>query len=1088
MASLLLLFVLSMFSPSLVVGQSTALYSFCYSIVQSLQTSPYLPFSIYVQGTLNVSTTLTTSVWGSSIGAGYQVVGATGTRAIQVQGKPLTTANIIDVAPVQAYSWNDNLINPTSAAALFGYHTLSFQLDTTAVFAAGPAVSSVSPSGTAYFNIQNYSTPVALGAQFQESDNPLNDGETVVISSQFNIAPATGGFVSTYASCPIAAPSTISLPSTVVAQYSTSSQASFCYTFSSGSGYGTLSGGTWQVAAQGVFTYSGYLGTTISGRSASLLTGVTGQRVYSIQDVVTQYQLVSQTVQFIGLLSPNGNRLQNTSTFVNQASAGYAGIHGGVAASGYYGNNVIYPYSWPWLDAYGAVMAISSGVEDELATASSFSRSITNALSIRLLVANIGVEEQALDYSSGVTDVNYDASFLLSPGQATSAAALSSQCSPTQANLQTYSYCYFVDNSALSLASSSRSVVSAYGTFTATGPVARDGREALLLQSISGVRNVLSLTNNVNTTVSQAIIALRYTGADRFLNVGGISGGGWNKNYIFTSGPQGPIDYNGILFTLSSNVVFPRGTSATGADLDLWWITPQYAPDPTLRYIESPADESENINTPASSHALFQYEPFNPSNAAGASSAACSLTNPLVSAPAPVLTFSFCFYRQSTSGNFISFATGVLQAYSQSISQTVSGSTRVGLALSNVTGVRTFASANAGLSSVSPITGAATGWQGPAEGYSAGYLGAVDQLVYTTAPFLDSRGILVNFNGVADSGNGAIFDAQVVRFVYDPSTSTYTDQSVYNITYSEAAGVNYLAYNLTNGTFNLVADGGASGTSGLVGQQSCGQPAQLTFNFCYTLSSSVGQGWSIFANGTLLINTAYTQGVNAVSGSTYGYQVVGATGSRVVTVGKTTSPAQQIVGVAPVNSFLSNDNVLVLSSPIFDSFSSSPHSLSLQLSGPAQTVLGSTSAASYINLNNATLPRTGGLGFTEAGAPINDGISSAVTSAFNLQLRSQTGASYSCPLSSPPLGSPPSSASTTSSNSNSLSGGAIAGVVIGVIVGVLVFALLVLLLLHHRQGSFNKRATVEEGNEASSADRVGGSHMELTEHSKVDNE
>ncbi len=831
------------------------------------------------------------------------------------------------------------------------------------------------------------------------------------------------------------------------------------------------------MAAQGVFTTTGYVGTTVSGRAAALLTGVTGQRVYSIQDVVTSYQLVTQTVQFTGLLSVNGGRLQNASTFINQASAGYAGIHGGTAASGYYANNVyLRQRAGPGLDSYGAQIATSVGVEDELASSSSFSRAITSATVVRLLVANIGVEEQAIDWSSGVTDVNYDASFLVAQNAVTSPSVLAPQCSPTQPNLQTYSFCYYVDNSNLALTSANRGVVSAYGTFTATGPVARDGRQALLVQSINGVRQVLKLTNNVNTTTTQGIVALKYTGADRFLNVSGIAGGGWNKNYVFTSGS--PLDYNGVLFTLTSNVVFPSGTSVTSTDVDIWWITPQYAPDPTLRYTENPADESESIDTYPSSNALFQYSPFNANNAAAASFAACSNANSLVTPPASITTYSFCFYRTSTSGNFLAWTTGVISAYTTAV--TLNG--RSGYPISNITGVRSFASAN-GFASVSPLVGAAGGWQGAAEGYSAQYLGAVDQLLYSTSPYIDNRGVLVNFAGIGDSANGAIFNANVVRYYYDPTTAAYVDQSLYNITYSPQAGVQYLAYNLTNGVFNLVADGGVSAASGVVGQQACGQPVTNIFNFCYQLSNSVGgTTWSIITSGTLTINTAYTQGVNAASGTTSGYQVVGATGTRVVTLGGTTW-SQKIVGVAPVQSYLGNDNVLTLGTPVFDPSSSTAHSLSLQLDGAARTVQGTANGAAYINLNNVTFPRSTGAGFTEAGLPINDGVSSQILSSFDLRLQSNTIA-YSCPQPKATV-TTSSSPSSGGGSSSSLSGGAIAGIVIGVVVGVLLLLVLAA-LLRRSVGSNEKRHTTEEEKEGKI--RNSAPSMELTEESRVDHE
>ena len=413
--------------------------SFCYSIVQSLQTSPYLPFSVYVQGTLSVSTTATASFWGAQYGTGYQVVDAIGTRTVQVQGKPAATANIVGVAAIDQYSWNDNLIQLTGAP-LTQYHSLSFKLDSTAQFAGGPAVSPQSPTGSVYFNIQNFSTPVALGAAFQESDNPLNDGETVVITSQFSPLVATTSWANSYSACPIAAPATITVPSTVLTAFAARLQYSFCYTFSSGSGYGTLSGGLWQVAGQGTFTSTAYTGTTVSGRAAQLLVGVTGTRTFSLNDIVSNYQPITQTVTFTGLLSPNGGRLQNASVFINGLSNGYGGLHGGAAAAGWYANNVYYPNSWPWLDAYGAQILTSGGVEDEVGSWTSFSRAITSSTSIRLLVANIGVEEQAIDFSTASVDVNYDASFLQAAASSITPDALAQQCSPSQPNLQTYQY------------------------------------------------------------------------------------------------------------------------------------------------------------------------------------------------------------------------------------------------------------------------------------------------------------------------------------------------------------------------------------------------------------------------------------------------------------------------------------------------------------------------------------------------------------------------------------------------------------------------------------------------------------------------
>ena len=89
------------------LAQSWSLYSFCYTIEQTLSTSPYLPFSIVTQGTLNVSTVLSGSplIYNLSLSnaaaQGYLVYGATGTRTIVAQGLAAATVSITGGGPSQ---------------------------------------------------------------------------------------------------------------------------------------------------------------------------------------------------------------------------------------------------------------------------------------------------------------------------------------------------------------------------------------------------------------------------------------------------------------------------------------------------------------------------------------------------------------------------------------------------------------------------------------------------------------------------------------------------------------------------------------------------------------------------------------------------------------------------------------------------------------------------------------------------------------------------------------------------------------------------------------------------------------------------
>ena len=313
-------------------AQSWSLWNFCYTLEQTLTTSPYLQWSVVTQGTLNVSTTPSSSIWYANA-TGYAVLGATGTRTIYSQGLTASTVSITGVASPNTYGWNDNLIQLTSPY-LSSYHSVSFVTSAVPKYAAGVATFNYAPSGLPYVNMQNYTVPRSTGAGVQEIDNPLNDGVVSVISSQFFLV-ATTSFSSTY-QCPYQ-PAAFTVPTATVTAYNTPLQFTLCYQFAAG-GFrtGAYADGIWTDSVSGTLTTSGYLGTTTTGLSAYLIKGFSGTRAYQLSDVAN-LGTQSQTVNVV-LGSVNAANEAFNATFLGLSSTGATQSIGA-----YYANNIFYP-------------------------------------------------------------------------------------------------------------------------------------------------------------------------------------------------------------------------------------------------------------------------------------------------------------------------------------------------------------------------------------------------------------------------------------------------------------------------------------------------------------------------------------------------------------------------------------------------------------------------------------------------------------------------------------------------------------------------------------------------------------------------
>ena len=255
-------------------GNGWQLYSFCYYTQNTLATSPYLPWSMYAQGTMNVSTTLSvgsylfnsTGGFHLNNGTGYQVTGITGFREYYAQGNALKTNQILGVSGVGTYGGNDNLIQLT-APFFTTPHALAFYLDGVANFAAGPAHYPNALQGTRNVSLNAFreggGAASSSSATVSEADNPPNDGLTNVIVSGFQMVATTGGFVNSFSGCTLTRPTQPTIPAATLTAYQTATTWPFCYQFDSGAN--TVAAALYVTTTTGVITTSGYQGVSPSG-------------------------------------------------------------------------------------------------------------------------------------------------------------------------------------------------------------------------------------------------------------------------------------------------------------------------------------------------------------------------------------------------------------------------------------------------------------------------------------------------------------------------------------------------------------------------------------------------------------------------------------------------------------------------------------------------------------------------------------------------------------------------------------------------------------------------------------------------------
>ena len=1005
-----------------VSGQSYGLYSFCYTLEQTLATSPYLPFSIITQGTLNVSLTLTPSIWaaaGASGVTGYPVVGATGTRTIVAQGLPPATVTITGVAPTNSYGWNDNLIQ-LQAPYLTSYHSLTFTTSAIPTYAAGISGTAAFPQGQAYVNVQNYLNPKPTNATgtpavLQEIDNPLNDGNVNTIRAYFLLASATSFGVYT---CPYQ-PAVISIPASTLALYQTSQLWTVCWQFSAGGfNTGAYADGVWTDSVQGTLNTTGYLGTTVANTQAYLILGFTGTRAFSLAD--TNYATQSQSIAVtLGSVAAANKAFNQTWLGV--------GVNGslGNAVGNYYADNVYYP-TFPYFDTLGMTLqATQPTALLDLAQTGAVRTSQTTVLRAFFSAASI-LTEYIVDVPAGGAYQNRDGFPVIVPQANFTATGLTlsswatQTCSVSYGTVNTYQFCYYLDYTAASV---NPGTISAYGTFTAIGPALRNNRMGYLLQSMNGVRTVFNQATGVTT--NQNIIALKYTGDDST----------YVDNVVYTTAPY--FDGDGILIQLYQTGVFLNysvvaATGGSGSDIKLYSTNYVAALAGASPLYEEATGSGGVGNSTATPMASFQMARVNASApATNTPLTTCRVSDTSVAAPPTLTSYSFCYVKSgnmslalnptpqyNATTNSISFVeypvnlfaynitiAGALTAYNTPITTSAAvsgtGAARTGYAVSSMLGVRQYIDTGGNMSS-NPIVGPASNYYGSGEGYYDGFLGGFDQLIYTTAPYIDTEGLLFQYNGTsAYNIFGPVPYAPIDHLLLGNLTAGqgYIDEEIIEIVYTNQTNQIWFVYHPEYyGQMVLVQDGGVSGAAGTVAQQYCGAPPTITVNFAYsitnTLASSPYGPWTIYVTGTMTVSNIFQSGAH---GGGAGYVVIGATGTRTLSYqGKTVS--NNILGVAPNNTWALNDNIVYLNHP---NLGTTTHGITLTLDGvvPFPSGPGPNAYLTIVNYTGAAYKPVGA-GIVELGMPLQDGITQNLTSMWDMRAFN---ASYVPPFTAPVL-------------------------------------------------------------------------------------
>ena len=618
------------------------LYSLCYTLSSSLPQSPVFPWSVSVFGTLNVSAPLA-----GSGGGLVAVQSATLQRTAVYRGLTYNTVTG-SLAADNSYQSNDNVLSLT-APYLFDAHSLAF------VFASSIYSAYGNSSGhmVAVYNDSTYG--------LAEDNVPPNDGVLSATQATFSLSPTSAYTANVACSQP-----TLLTPTAAdLTALNTAVVYTFCYSFTGGPGDGTA-GSTWSISVQGNLTTSQYSGAGADGAVGSVVAGIQAVRVYSDPNGVISSSRIS------GLANSNWQH-------------------------GTYASNVLYA-TYPYFDTYGLFYQSDAPLLNiELASASS---------SATLTIAQLSVDSYNM-FDETVYDTSTATPYLtpvgvidLTPAVGGNLSTL--QCANTAGALLSYAFCYTLTSDSTS--ASQFSIVT-YGVLQATGPVIRQGRPALTMQSMTGVRTHTA----GNVTATQNIVRLVFINGETDLTNAAIL----NDNTLYVDDQSAPIDYYGFVYALSSNAVFPSQTSPT-TDINL------SAGDGV--WYEWPVLGGNGAETTTAT--------FNFSAATNPTSFPCAISSSNIPLYQPSTSVQFCYTAQGDQWSLI--AQGTLVQYGAVI--TFGG--RAALALQSANGSRTYYSANGTVNTVA-ITGVS------ADSFGAVNYTTYNQLLYTSTPYVDAAGLLL---------------------------------------------------------------------------------------------------------------------------------------------------------------------------------------------------------------------------------------------------------------------------------------------------------------------------------------------------------
>ena len=721
-----------------------------------------------------------------------------------------------------------------------------------------------------------------------------------------------------------------------------------CYQFSAG-GFrtGAYADGIWTDSVSGTVTTTGYQGTTTAGTSAYLMTAFTGNRTYQLSD--TNYGSGVQSLPVtLGNLNAANEAFNTTFGGLFSGGVGYTNI------GAYYASNVFYP-TYPYLDSQGFFVQATSAVE--IAQTGAASTSYTGAVRVFMTASSI-LTEWILDVPAGGYYVNRDG-FMVATPLATFAS--------TGLNLTTLGHAavrgVLWDGQELQLLLLPRLLVGARQPGVSSPPTAPSPPRGLSCATAARrcccspsaacerCRTRRQAPPPHRTSLRSST---RATTPPTWTTSSTPPRPSWTATASSSNSTRPPSSS-----TTPRSATWPRvGGGTYRGDISL------YSTNYVAALGGATASYTEGIYsggytglsaTPVSS---FQYAVF---NASVPVLSTCQVSNTGVAPPPTLTSYSFCYfkggaygqalnYTAAINGSTVSFNTypiaplpvqphrgrhhrRLLHSYLRHpwcrsprlrrlhhVRRPHLRRLRRPRPPPTPSPARRPTTTAAVKGSTTASSAASTSWSTP------------------PSPYIDTEGLLYQYaGGPAYMIFGQVPDAPIDHLLAGNFTAGqgYIDEEIIEVVYTPQTNQIWFVYHPEYyGAMMVVADGGVSGNAGTVAQQYCAAPVTMTFNFCYTIANTLATSpygpWSIYVSGTLIVNTSWTTGEYSTSANP-GYIVVGATGTRtIVTQGKTTTVS--ITGVAPLNSYNFNDNVLRLGTPALDT---ALHGVTFTLSGPA---------------------------------------------------------------------------------------------------------------------------------------------------------